>query len=115
MVWTNPRTWLAGEQIPASEMNESVRDNLDFLKVRIQAGTVNITPVADTPTSIGVTFPVTFGAEPNVVVSPASTAVGTAIKGVSATSPSTTGFTAWVYRTNTTVTAVRWVATVLEG
>lgn len=114
MAWTNPRTFVAGEMIPAADLNTYVRDNLDFLKPRVQAGSVSITPVANTATSTTVVFPVPFASAPRVVVSPGTVNPGTQVKGVSATSTTTTQFTAWVYRTNTTNTPVRWVATLLD-
>ena len=58
MAWTNPRTFVAGEYVTAGDLNTHVRDNLAFLKERVQAGTVAITPVANTPTTVVVTFPV---------------------------------------------------------
>lgn len=35
MGWTNPKTWADGNKIYDSELNEQVRDNLDFLKENI--------------------------------------------------------------------------------
>lgn len=29
--WTNPRTWVNGETVTHTELNEQIRDNLDFL------------------------------------------------------------------------------------
>lgn len=31
MAWTTPKTWTAGNTLTAAELNEQVRDNLDFL------------------------------------------------------------------------------------
>lgn len=31
MAWTTPKTWVAGNTLTAAELNEQVRDNLDFL------------------------------------------------------------------------------------
>lgn len=37
MAWTTPRTWVAGEVVTASMMNEQVRDNLSYLKDHVDA------------------------------------------------------------------------------
>ena len=117
MVWTTPRTFVAGEMIPAADLNLYVRDNLAFLKERIQAGTVAITPVAGTPTSVTVTFPIPFSSPPRVIISPATSSVGTGgtqVEGCGADSETTTQFRATILRNNTTVTNCRWVATLLD-
>ena len=49
MAWTNPRTWVAGEIMPGRRPQPHVRDNLAFLKERVQVGTTAITPVATPP------------------------------------------------------------------
>lgn len=73
-------------------------------------GTVPVTPVANTPTSSAVTFAAAFvsvGAlrYPAILVSVPGSQVE-----VSFANPTTTGFDAVVFRTNTTVTVVRYVA-----
>lgn len=73
-------------------------------------GFVNVTPTANVPTSQRVTFPQAFAEAPTVVVSAVSTVPGTAVQSVSAANISETGFDAFVYRTNATVTAVMWIA-----
>lgn len=73
-------------------------------------GTVKITPVANTVTQKRVTFPAAFAALPHVYLTPASTVAGSTLKGWSARSLETTGFTAAIYRTNTTDTYLNWVA-----
>ena len=75
-----------------------------------KSGTVTITPVANTPTSIAVTFPSAFAATPVVVACPVVTVPGSAVKGAAVTAATKTGFTAWVYRTSTTATSVAWLA-----
>ena len=115
MGWTTPRTWVAGEIPTANRLNLHVRDNLRFLKERVQAGTTEITPVANVPTSVTVTFPVPFASPPRVIISPASTVIGSAVLGVGADSETNTSFRATVLRTNTTLTGVRWLATQLDA
>jgi len=73
------------------------------------AGHVTITPVANTPTSATVTGLNLTGTVR--VVATASTSVpGTQVTGVGVNSVSTTGFTIWLTRTNTTSTGVDWIA-----
>lgn len=114
MAWTDPRTFVSGEILNAGIFNTHVRDNLAFLKERVQAGTVNIVPVANTPTSATVTFPVPFSAAPRVIVSAHSIFVGTQVLGVGADSETTTTCRVTVTRTNTSTTTIRWVATLLD-
>lgn len=76
-----------------------------------QIGTVSITPsAANTPTGKAVTFPYAFTASPAVVVSPLSTVPGTTVKGWGQSNVTTTGFTAYVTRSNTTATVLHWIA-----
>ncbi|MBK7823558.1 MAG: hypothetical protein IPJ61_21465 [Tessaracoccus sp.] len=76
-----------------------------------QSGRTSITPVANTPTYITVTFATPFAAAPSVVTTPASAFPGTAVKSSAATDITTTSFKLWVYRTNNTATDVCWIAT----
>ena len=76
----------------------------------IAVGSVSITPTADTPTSQSVSFGKTFTSAPQVVVTPESTVAGTTLKGWAVTNITTTGFTAWVTRGNTTSTTLHWIA-----
>lgn len=39
MAWTDPRTWVAGEQVTAALLNAQVRDNLDVLDQHDHDGT----------------------------------------------------------------------------
>ena len=76
----------------------------------IDCGDVTISPTANTPTSGDVTFNKTFSTTPIVVVTPSSKVPGTIVLGVGAESITTTGFKAWVTRTNTTDTTLHWIA-----
>lgn len=76
----------------------------------IDHGSVSITPTANTPTSATVTFNKTFSSTPNVIISPETSVPYSTVRGCGATNISTTGFTAWVYRTNTTATVLHWIA-----
>ncbi len=75
-----------------------------------QAGLVVITPVASTPTSVRVTFPQAYASAPKVTTSPVTIYPGTVVKGTSVSDVTATGFTLWIYRTNTTATTVSWQA-----
>lgn len=97
--------WAAGDEVTASGLNAHA-----FPGNQMQSGTVTITPVANTPTSLAVTFPTAFTTTPAVVASLMSDVAGSTVQGVSVSSVSTTGFTVWVYRTDTTATVVHWLA-----
>jgi len=76
----------------------------------IQYGVVTITPVANTPTSVWVTFPLTFAANPNIQVTANTAAPGQNVIEVSFNSPSTSGTNITIYRNATTSTSVVWLA-----
>lgn len=76
----------------------------------IQWGTVTITPVANTPTSSPITFPIAFDSSPSIHVSALSTVAGTSVLGIGHSSDTATGTDLYVTRTNTTGTVVRWLA-----
>lgn len=78
--------------------------------VGVLHGFVNVTPTANAPTAQHVSFSDAFAEDPTVVVSAVSAVPGTAVQAVSAANISTTGFDVYVYRTNSTVTAVMWIA-----
>jgi hypothetical protein len=76
------------------------------------SGTLTITPVANTPTSQAVSFPAgRFSSTPHIVISPITTVPGTQVTGWGASGASSTGFDAYVTRTNTTATILNWIAT----
>ena len=79
-------------------------------QVGVLHGFVNVAPVANTPTAQHVSFEAEFADDPTVVVSAVSAVPGSAVQAVSAANITTTGFDVYVYRTNTTVTAVMWIA-----
>ena len=76
----------------------------------IQFGTVNITPKANTPTSVSVDFYKPFSSEPTVVIAPMSSVPGTTVLGTGVANITETGFDAVVTRTNTTTTVLCWIA-----
>lgn len=74
----------------------------------LASGHVTITPVANTPTSINVTGLNLVGT-PRVVATPGTSLPGTQVTGVGVTNVTTSGFTIWVTRTNTTSTGIDWI------
>jgi len=79
--------------------------------VFIDNGYVVISPKGDNePTSVSVKFGRKFPKAPSVVVTPSTTVPGKTVTGWAATDVTTDGFTLWVTRTNTTNTALHWVA-----
>lgn len=102
------------------------RNSVDYFKVdasgntnaagiltagNIAAGRVTITPsAANTPTSLAVTGLTLTGTNIRVVATPSTTVPGSSVLGVGVTGATNTGFTLWLTRTNTTATAVDWIA-----
>lgn len=83
----------------------------NFRVPEIQHGATYVTPsAANTPTGVAVTFSKTFSGTPTVVAGVSVTNPGTVTIGVSAAGASSTGFTVYVTRTNTTQTGTRWIA-----
>lgn len=76
----------------------------------IAHGSVSITPTANSPTSKTVSFGKTLPSTPNVIISAETSVPGSTVLECGATNISKTGFTAWVYRTNTTATVLHWIA-----
>ena len=76
----------------------------------IQWGVVTITPVANTPTSSAVKFSTAYTSVPMVVASPITTVGGTTVSSGTVSDITTSGFDAYVTRSNTTNTSVGWIA-----
>lgn len=76
----------------------------------IQWGSTSITPVANTPTSVEITFPISYTSTPGIMTSGLTSVPGTMVLGEGHNNDSATGTTLWVTRTNTTATVVRWLA-----
>lgn len=73
-------------------------------------GSVNITPVANTPTSATVSGLALAGAGTIVGLCTGAHAVpGSEVQETSVSSVSASGMTVWVYRSNTTVTQIDWL------
>lgn len=76
----------------------------------VQSGVVNVTPTgAGVYSTAPVTFPVSFSAPPTVTVTPIAAGTGT-ISSAGSDTPTASGCNVGIIRTNTTVTAVQWVA-----
>lgn len=76
----------------------------------VAAGRLTITPVANTPTSQNVTGLNLKGTNIRVVACASTSVPGTQVLGVGVNNQSSTGFTVWVTRTNTTATVIEWIA-----
>lgn len=76
---------------------------------QVQAGRALITPTANTPTSVDVTFPQTFRSEPEMTASALSAAPGTVVE-VTVDAITTTGARIWMNRASSTATSVSWIA-----
>lgn len=77
----------------------------------VTSGRVTITPsAANTPTSINVTGLSISGTNIRVVACAGTSVPGTQVTGVGVTNVTSTGFTVWLTRTNTTATGIDWIA-----
>lgn len=76
----------------------------------LQWGSVSITPVANTPTSANITFPIAYDVTPDIQVSIVSSAPYTNVLGYSHGNDTATGTTLYVTRTNAVATVLRWFA-----
>lgn len=97
-------------KIKASDLFELMRKAAGFPKV--QYGRVSVTiATANSPSSAVVTFPSGFFSKtPRIIVTPVTSSPGTIVLGAGINQISKNGFTAYVTRTNTTTTALDWVA-----
>ncbi|MCX4596078.1 hypothetical protein OG819_42455 [Streptomyces sp. NBC_01549] len=75
----------------------------------IAYGTINITPVANTPTSFTINGLNLMGTTFTAFATAQTTLPGTQVTGVGVTSVSATGLTVWLTRTNTTSTGISWM------
>jgi hypothetical protein len=78
----------------------------------VQCGQVNITPTANSPSTVRVYFPVRFPQRPRVVVSAHSAAPYTLVREVTYTNPTQDYVDIVMYRTDSTATSVSWIAIV---
>ena len=76
----------------------------------IDCGQVNITPTANTPSSVQVTFSKPFKTAPVVVATAISKVPGEKITEVSVNTISTTGCLLWIYRNTNENTTINWIA-----
>lgn len=102
--WQDPVQFTTGQPIAASLLNQGAAGLI------AQGGLASITPVANVPTSVSVTFPTPFDSTPTVVTCAGTTAPGSQVLGTGATEVDSTGCKVWITRTNTTGTGVYWIA-----
>lgn len=76
----------------------------------LQAGKVDITPVANTHTYVTVNFPTAFSKEPRVMTQAWTGSPGAAVKGTGVYDITTTSCKIGIIRTDTTKTSVMWMA-----
>ena len=76
----------------------------------IQCGRANVNCTANTVSSANVTFEKTYASAPVITLTAGSSAPGTAVTEVTVSNVTTTGFTVNVYRTNTSITTIQWIA-----
>lgn len=102
------KEFVTSETMTASDRSGRVRFSNGLL---IQWGSVTITPSsANVPTSSDVTFAEEYDSVPMVITVAQTTAIGTIVTGHTASNLANNGFKAWVTRTNTTATAIGWIA-----
>lgn len=105
---------VSNEDVFGVSMNAKFRKNIDIDgNVNwwgLQAGWNSITPVANTPTSVEIVFDKPFKTVPRVVATIESNVPGKQVTGIGVTDITETGFTAWITRTNTTITYFNWIA-----
>jgi hypothetical protein len=76
----------------------------------VLAGQTGVTPVANTPTKVAVTFPRAFASQPVVTVTANSAVPGSGVQEVTCANITTIGCDLYIYRTNTTATELHWIA-----
>lgn len=111
--WTAPRTFVNGELETSAILNHHVSEQTGYLYQMIQGDLITITPTAGAPTTLDVTFPLPFPVKPYVLIGYHGNSPGTGatrVRPPGAYNESTTGFTAAVYRGNTTSTELVWLA-----
>lgn len=96
-------TFANGEVATAAKLNL-------IIGATTQAGVVKVTPVANTPTTVHVTFPKAFTSIPVIVVTAQSTVPGTSVVEVASSGRTSVGFDVVLYRINTATTTVAWQA-----
>ena len=80
--------------------------------IKLRRGTLSITPVANSQTTVNVTFGETFPNTTNlsIHVSANTSVMGTTVQGVASSNATTSGTTLYLLRTNATSTNVSWSA-----
>lgn len=86
------------------------RDELDTVARKTQAGSVMVSPRANTPTSKWVAFSPAFTKPPVVTATADSSVPGTTVSGVGVHGVTRAGFNVAVTRSSTTNTGVFWIA-----
>lgn len=101
---------MAAHVFVANEVATATNLNSLLPPFATQAGLTTVVPVANTATSVQVTFPKPFISTPRVLVTAQTVVPGSQVKIVWVDSVTTTGFRAWIERSNTTKTTIAWQA-----
>lgn len=78
--------------------------------IRLQYGSITITPKPNEQTSKHVTFPVAFSGKPELFITPRSSVAGKVLLGFGTMSSKEDGFDIYMLRTNDTDTIFSWFA-----
>lgn len=98
--------WHAGDEVTHTNLNAAA-----WTSTQMQVGIATVTPIANTVTTLFVTFPTPFtGTTPVVVLTPIDSRPGTEIDGYSVSGITTAGFNIHLLRTNTLTTYISWAA-----
>lgn len=90
--------------------NVKALDGILYVNDPFQSGTASVVAIANTVTTVSVTFSKAYTTAPIVVVTPSTTVPQTEVQEVSVGSVSTTGFIIYIYRTTAVNTVVNWMA-----
>jgi len=80
----------------------------------IATGYVSITPTADSPTGVAISYGKTFSQNPRTVVTANSTVPGSVVMEVSSANHTTTGCVIYIYKTSDSDAGVNWVTALCE-
>lgn len=104
------RLWPRGGAADLPSKFMDFAQNVEKRVPRIDSGYANVTPIANEGTPFRVEFDTTFSRAPWVGVIAGTAVPGVTVKGTGVDNVTATGMDVYVYRTNTTLTGVRWLA-----
>jgi len=105
--------WIGDADLPMQIYGSPV--TIDGFKApMVRTGYVSITPTADSPTSVAISYGKTFSTSPRTVVTANTSVPGSVFIEASTTSHTTTGCEIVIYRTSSTTTGINWVTALAE-